>query len=214
MMIRMIPRVGVVALPFIALTLLANLVTCSAGNHYQPQDGDIIFHVSRSAQSQAIQLATGSPYSHMGIIYLNNEMPYVFEAVQPVKSTPLHEWIARGENGHYVVKRLRDAESRLTPDVIKKMQSVGERFIGKNYDLYFEWSDERIYCSELVWKIFKEGAGIEVGMMQTMADFDLSHAVVQNKIRERFADKIPLAEPVITPVAIFDTPILITVFEN
>jgi hypothetical protein len=31
------------------------------------QDGDIIFHTSRSSQSLAIQRATHSPYSHMGL---------------------------------------------------------------------------------------------------------------------------------------------------
>src|SRR5690606_5876902 len=33
------------------------------------QNGDIIFQTSKSSQSQAIQLATKSKYSHMGIIY-------------------------------------------------------------------------------------------------------------------------------------------------
>ena len=32
----------------------------------------------------------------------------------------------------------------------------------KDYDLYFEWSDDKIYCSELVWKIYKNGADIEL----------------------------------------------------
>jgi len=32
-------------------------------------NGDIIFQTSRSSQSKAIQLATNSKYSHMGIIY-------------------------------------------------------------------------------------------------------------------------------------------------
>ncbi|MBL4670033.1 MAG: hypothetical protein JKY30_12325 [Flavobacteriales bacterium] len=33
------------------------------------QNGDIIFQISKSSQSKAIQLATNSKYSHMGIIY-------------------------------------------------------------------------------------------------------------------------------------------------
>ncbi len=37
----------------------------------QLRDGDLIFHVSQSAQSQAVQLATHSPYSHCGILYKN-----------------------------------------------------------------------------------------------------------------------------------------------
>ncbi len=36
----------------------------------QFQNGDIIFQESKSSQSKAIQLATNSRYSHMGIIYI------------------------------------------------------------------------------------------------------------------------------------------------
>ena len=32
------------------------------------KNGDLIFHTSQSSQSQAIQIATNSKYSHMGII--------------------------------------------------------------------------------------------------------------------------------------------------
>lgn len=181
---------------------------------YDPRNGDVVFQTSRSAQSLAIQLATGSPYSHMGIVYVRDGEALVFEAVQPVKLTPLRSWIERGENQHFVAKRLRDADSRLTAETLEKMHAVGEQFVGRDYDLYFEWSDERIYCSELVWKVFERGAAIELGRQQTIADFDLSHPAVQAKIKERYGDRIPLDEVVVSPVAIFDAPDLITVYEE
>ncbi len=71
------------------------------------QNSDIIFQTSKSGQSKAIQIATGSKYSHMGIIYKQGNDYFVYEAVQPVKLTPLTDWIKRGENGHYVVKRIK-----------------------------------------------------------------------------------------------------------
>ena len=80
------------------------------------QNGDIIFQTSKSGQSKAIQLATNSKYSHMGIIYENEGDYFVYEAVQPVKLTPLTEWINRGENKHYVIKRLKNSEAILTPE--------------------------------------------------------------------------------------------------
>jgi hypothetical protein len=95
------------------------------------QNGDIIFQTSLSEQSEALQLATKSKYSHMGIIYKQDNNLYVYEAVQPVKLTPINEWINRGEKKHYVVKRLKDHEKILTPEVLKKMKKYGERFKGK-----------------------------------------------------------------------------------
>ena len=41
------------------------------------RDGDIIFHTSRSAQSAAIQHATHSRYSHVGLILFRDGKPYV-----------------------------------------------------------------------------------------------------------------------------------------
>lgn len=177
------------------------------------KEGDIIFHTSTSSQSKAIQLATHSKYSHVGIIFkANNDKDYVvLEAVEPVKYTPLNEWIKRGENTHFVVKRLKNADKVMTKEVIQKMKNVGEKRIGKHYDLYFEWSDERLYCSELVWKIYKEVLTIEVGKLEKLSSFDLENEIVKYKVKERYGNKIPLNETVISPVAIFDSKELILV---
>ena len=178
------------------------------------QNGDIIFQTSESNQSKAIQLATDSKYSHMGIIYENDGQFLVYEAVQPVKLTPLKEWINRGENGHYVIKRLKNADEILTRAVLARMKETGEQFIGKPYDIYFEWSDDKIYCSELVWKIYKQAAGIEIGKLEQLSDFDLTHEIVRAKLQERYGDNIPMNETVISPAAMFNSNKLITIEED
>jgi uncharacterized protein YycO len=178
------------------------------------RNGDIIFQTSKSSQSKAIQLATNSTYSHMGILYRDALKYYVYEAIQPVKMTPLKQWIDRGEGGHFVVKRLRNAAEILTPETLAKMKKVGERFKGKDYDLYFEWSDDKIYCSELVWKIYKEGANTSIGVLQKLSDFDLNSEIVKQKIKERFGDNVPMDEKVISPVAIFNSKNLKVVLEK
>jgi uncharacterized protein YycO len=180
----------------------------------QIKNGDLIFQTSLSGQSKAIQFATNSKYSHCGIIYKENGEFYVFEAVQPVKSTPLNKWIARGENGHYVIKRLKNADQVLTAKVLEKMKSESEKFNGKNYDLTFEWSDDKIYCSELIWKIYQRAAGIEIGKLEKLSDFDLTNETVKKKMKERYGDKIPMDEIVISPAAIFDSKLLLTVASN
>jgi len=178
------------------------------------QDGDIIFQSSNSQLSVAIQLATKSKYSHCGIIFKDKGAWYVYEAVQPVSSTPLDQWIAHGDGKKYVIKRLANAKQALNPAVINKMKQAGKQFMGKDYDGTFEWSDDRIYCSELVWKIYKTGAGIEVGQLKKLKDFDLSSQVVKAKLKEHYGNNIPLNEPVISPVAIFDSTLLVTVKSN
>ena len=178
------------------------------------KNGDLIFQTSLSAQSKAIQLATKSTYSHCGIIYKEGNNFFVFEAIQPVKLTPLDKWIARGQDGKFVIKRLKNAEQVLTPNTLLKMRQVGDSFNGKNYDLTFEWSDEKIYCSELIWKIYQRATGIEIGKLEKLSDFDLTHEAVKKKMKERYPNKIPTEEIVISPAAIFESEHLITVKSN
>jgi hypothetical protein len=179
---------------------------------YQAQDGDIIFQTSRSSQSIAIQRATKSKYSHVGIVYIRNDQPFVFEAIDPVKLTPFKDWVTQGDGGHYVVKRLSNAKEILTPEALVRMLEVSKAFEGRHYDLYFEWSDDRIYCSELVWKIYKRGLDLEVGELQKMSEFDFSDPLVQDKVRERFGNSFPKNETVISPAAIFASDLLVTVY--
>ena len=177
------------------------------------QNGDIIFQTSKSRQSMAIQIATKSEYSHVGIIYLISGKYMVFEAVQPVKLTPLNEWINRGKNGKYVIKRLND-EFNLNQENLAKMKEIGNSYVNKDYDLYFNWSDEKMYCSELVWKIYKFGANIEIGKLQQLKDFDLSNKEVKKVLKKRYGDNIPLEETVISPVSIFNCEKLKTIAQN
>jgi uncharacterized protein YycO len=169
------------------------------------RDGDIIFHTSRSAQSAAIQRATHSPYSHVGVVFFRDGKPFVYEAIATVRYTPLEQWIARGTDGRYVVKRLKRG---ITTAQAAKLRSAAGRYAGKPYDLYFEWSDERIYCSELVWKMYRDGLGIELGARQRLREFDLDDPAVKAKLRERYGKLIPLEEPVISPAALFESNLL------
>lgn len=148
------------------------------------------------------------------MLYMQNGRPYVLEAVQPVKLTPLSEWIARGDQKHYTVRRLRDAKSRLDAKTLARMHDIARGFLGRDYDPYFEWSDRRLYCSELVWKVYLRGAGIRLGKLQELGSFDLSHPAVRAKLRERYGEAPPMHESVISPVAVFRAAQLQTVYSQ
>lgn len=113
-----------------------------------------------------------------------------------------------------MIKRLKNADTILTEPVLRKMRAVAATFAGKPYDLYFAWSDEAFYCSELIWKIYRRATGIAVGRLQKIRDFDLSHSAVRKKLRERYGNRIPLEEKVISPACIFRSPHLLTVFTS
>ena len=187
---------------------------CSPGITSSINDGDIIFQESLSSQGEELELATGSKYTHMGIIYKYKEKIYVYEAVQPVKLTPLDSWINNGRNRHYVIKRLKNADKILTAENISKLKKAGEYFRGKNYDILFQWSDDTIYCSELVWKMYKRALNIEIGKLQKFRDFNLSDPRVKALIKKRYGNRINLNETVISPAAVFNSDLLVKVKEE
>ncbi len=162
---------------------------------YHPQDGDIIFQTSLSSQSKAIQLATQSPYSHVGVIYIKEEKPYVYEASSTVKLTPLSLWISRGAEENYMVMRARKP---LSAQQQKAMRHAAHTFQGTKYDLKFEWSDERMYCSELVWKIYEAG-GIKLIAPQKMNSYHFNHPEVQKLLQARWGSDINWKEPMVAP---------------
>ena len=178
------------------------------------KDGDMIFQTSQSSQCEAVRIATNSKFSHCGIIYIINGEKFVYEAVQPVKLTKLENWISHGENNDYVVKRLKNASTILTTFTIQKMKDYGNKFSNKNYDLYFEWSDDEIYCSELIWKIYKNGAGIELCTLEKLKNFNLKNKTVETILKERYRNNIPLEEEVVAPSQIVDSKILETVLDT
>jgi len=150
----------------------------------------------------------------MGIILRHDDTLMVYEAVGPVKFTSISDWIDRDPGEHFAVKRLKNAENILTKANLEKLERVAASFKGKPYDFAFNWSDEKIYCSELVWKIYDRALGIEIGGLRKMKDFDLSSREVQMKLEERYPNGVPLEETVITPQDVFQSDALATVYSQ
>lgn len=84
----------------------------------------------------------------MGIIFKIKENFFVYEASHKVKLIPFIKWNQHGKDQHYVVKRLHNVDKILTKETLSKMKEVGEQYKGKSYDIYFEWSNKKIYCSK------------------------------------------------------------------
>lgn len=172
------------------------------------QSGDIIFQTSESSQSNAIQLATHSPYSHCGIIFKYDKDYFVYEASSKVRELALDRWIEQGKDQAFVVKRLKDAENILTPENVKKLHKAKDTFYQKDYDQYFNWSNDQIYCSELIWKMYRDALGIEIGKLQLLKEFDFKDPVVGKLLKERYGDNIPYNDTVVSPASIFNSDIL------
>lgn len=164
------------------------------------QEGDVVLHKSQSSQAAALRAATGSAYTHVGLLFRREGQWQVLEAVQPVRWTSLGAWQARGQEEHVVVVR---AVEPLTPVELATVRETGERYLGRSYDLLFQWSDDRIYCSELVYKAYG-AAGREIGDLVPLRTFDLDAAPVRELIAQRAARGLNRDELVVAPASMLD----------
>jgi hypothetical protein len=181
-----------------------------AARSQQYRNGDIIFQSSPSRQSAAIEEATQSPYSHCGIIFYENYVAYVYEAVQPVGKRRLDEWIESGVNGEFVVKRLKDSLI-LSENGVQTLKTYALEQFGKNYDGKFNWSDKEMYCSELVFKSYWNACHIKLAAPKPLREFNIDGPIVRKIMNERYGNEIPYDEPMISPEQLVNSPLLITV---
>ncbi len=178
---------------------------------YQLETGDIVFQESNDGQAIAVKAATGSRWSHTGIIFFRNNTPYVLEAIQPVTITSLERFAARSRGEIYAL-RLKD-KSKINHATLNKAVEFSNTHMGKNYDRKFLWSDDNMYCSELVWKLYKEAFGIELCKPRTFGSYDVDHHKVRSLIKQRFGDEslFPLDELAVAPSDIAQSNLLIEV---
>lgn len=196
-------------LPTVLLSVFAFLLSTGfVSKSEKPlKNGDIVFIVNPSGQGKAIQLATKSKYTHVGVVLIENGKPMVYHAVEPVSKNTFDEFVSMSADGNCYIRRLKD-QNKLTPAVLAKMLSEAKSLLGVHYDLGFNWSDEELYCSEFVWKLYNHALGIDIGKLRPLKDFDLSHPVVKDIMKRRYGKEIPYEEKMISPGDMYDSELL------
>jgi hypothetical protein len=168
--------------------------------------GDILFISNAGGQGKAIQFATKSKYTHVGIVFIENGKTYVYHAVEPVMKSTLDEFLDYSADGKFVAKRLKGNVLNETSN--EQMRKMASSLLGKHYDIYFNWKDDEWYCSEFVWKLYERVYKKEVGTLRPLKDFDLSSPVVRAVMEKRYGKDIPYEEKMISPQDMFDSDLL------
>jgi uncharacterized protein YycO len=145
--------------------------------------GDIVFQTTSTSASNAIMLASGTRYTHVGLVSLNKTgKPSVIEAVGPVREVPLEKWIKHGKGGLVTVKRIKG----LTEEQANQAITSARSYLGRPYDNYFYETLDEIYCSELIHVAFKDGPGLTVGKEEKVRDLNIDTGAAQKLIRTRW----------------------------
>ena len=136
---------------------------------YEPQTGDILFQSLPSNELvDTIEGTTHSPFSHCGVVVKRDGKWTVIQALGTVHYTTLYWWIAQGRWGHFAVYRLKPVYVH----AISRFAVELDKFAGLPYDYHYDMDDDAIYCSELVYKAFRNATGEELGTLVRLGDLD------------------------------------------
>lgn len=179
-------------------------------NYERLRTGDIVFQELGGEQGQAVRAATGSRFTHCGVVFEQDGKLYVLEAIQPVSVVSLDAFRRRSKLFH--ARRLKDPSALNVPNLQKALR-WGRQQLGKDYDPLFQWDDDHLYCSELVWKIYRRAAGIELCEPKTFQTYFLDKPEVRRLIRKRYGNRanLPAREPVVAPSDLAASHLLIEV---
>ncbi|WP_193210755.1 YiiX/YebB-like N1pC/P60 family cysteine hydrolase [Luteolibacter marinus] len=192
--------------------MLLGLVSCyGGGTTYQPETGDIVFQSLPNPPGldlvDAIEGATGSPYSHCAMVFEENGQWQVIEAIGPVKVTSLKEYTARGRGGKIWAYRFDQAGRKYVPAALATMR----KDLGKPYDPRYRFDDQAIYCSELIWRGWKSATGKGLGNTVTLGSLGWKpYQPVIEAIEGR--GNLPLDREMITPRDLAKAPQLTRIF--
>lgn len=150
------------------------------------QNGDLIFRRGRSIESQIVLLSDGnSDYSHVGIIYIKNKEPFVIHSVpakngeesELIKMEGVEEFLSKDKATRFAVFRLADSLINIAARASEFAYDcyLKKYYFDNQYDLL---SDKKLYCTELIWKAYKN-AGVDIVQNRL---HDINFFVINRKI--------------------------------
>ena len=155
------------------------------------QEGDIVFIESQSSQSPYIKMGTMSKWTHCGVVVDTPDGMKVLEASKTVRLTPFNSFIGRARNENWCVRR---PKQKLSEPISYK------KYLGQAYDLEFKFDNGKMYCSELVWLIYKD-QGIELCKPRKVSSFLMTRLPKVKRLMEK--RNIRMDQKAVAPVDIY-----------
>lgn len=199
--------------PLLLLLLLGSVAGAApregvhAGIHLRT--GDIVLQSIGGNLGRIIQGVTLSPLDHCGIVIVDARgRVRVIEAVGPVREIDIAQWVRRGKGEKIAVYRPNDELAEHTEQVIE----AARRYLGRPYDIQYELDDAKIYCSELVWKAWRDAVGVELAPTETLGSMNWVPWTAH--ILSLTEGELPLDRPIVSPVQLTRSPLLRLVYSD
>ncbi len=176
---------------------------------YEPREGDIVAQALPFGElTQLIEGATNSNYSHVGIVVQREDGFKVNEAIVDVHDTSIFNWIRRGRANKIAVYRLKPEYQQHISQMVNEL----EKYQGRYYDFRYDFDDSFIYCSELIFKAFRDATQLEMGEVKALKD--LNWKPYKETILKMEYGQLPLERTMITPIDLVRSKFVEKVYDN
>jgi hypothetical protein len=189
------------------------------------REGDIVFRLGDARVMRGvlrlswfIARATGSPFSHTGIVAIEDGSPVVYDSsTEGVRRMPFEAWMLECV-GPLGVKRLKPEYRRRIPGVIGYCREAFEREIP--FDSEFRLDDAALYCLEMTEKAYRSqglilSEPVRIGDWEHLTRFPLT-AFAMPRATRLVGRPITLEQPVYVPgnvhQGVWASPLLEAVF--
>jgi hypothetical protein len=190
------------------------------------RDGDIVFRLgdARAVRgifplSRYIADASGSPFSHTGIVALEEGTPVVYDCSSVgVRRLPFEVWMLDCV-GPFGVKRLKPKYRGHIAGVLGSCRSNYEQQVP--FDFAFRPDDEALYCLEMTEKAFRSqgltlSQTVPIGNWDRLTSYPLTTLTLQFASKHVLDRPFTLDQPVFLPgnerQGLWASPLLETVF--
>jgi hypothetical protein len=164
--------------------------------------GDARVVRGKVALSRFIARATGSPFSHTGIVAIEDRLPVVYDCSSAgIQRQPFEVWML-DSIGPLGVKRLKAEHRKHIAGVIDFCRAAFERQVP--FDYGFRMNDDALYCLELTEKAFRSqglalSESVRIGDWEYLASFPLTALLIPPVTGLVLDRPITLDQPVYLP---------------
>jgi hypothetical protein len=173
------------------------------------REGDVVFRMGdarvirgMAPLSRFIARATGSPFSHTGIIAIEDGSPVVYDcSYAGIQRQPFEVWML-DSLGDVGVKRLKREHRERIPRVVGFCRAAFQRQVP--FDFGFRMGDDSLYCLELTEKAFRSqglalSEPVRIGDWEYLASFPLTALLIPPATGWSLGRPITLDQPVYVP---------------
>ncbi len=178
------------------------------------QVGDIVFTRIGAYPFRKVAEATGTWTNHVGIVLdVSGKEPVIGESRFPFSgSTTLARFVARSAGGRVAVMRLP------TPPTPAQQIAIVAAAVQREHvfhDTGFDANSHRQFCSRYVREVLQQGAGVEVGRVETFQQLLAGTPKADVGCwRAWYFGNIPWQRETVTPASVLHTPGLQAVFDG